>query len=303
MTPYTVSTEFPKAVPIVCKRNDRLNDLNIQGKCYALLILMEGSATFRIGAENVEAQAPCFVCFDEQESPMLVRKKALKCHSVYFAPTFINVNMTFDRIQGTDHTELADRHDMYLLRPFTDRSIYVFSLFEVGIEQVKRIYNNTEHYLTNQTDWYWSCRVRSYFMELLFILERAYQCMGKQDSNHANETLQSSRLKKAILYIESNYQNDVTLADITAGALLDRTTLTRLFKEELNITPIAYLWQHRIKVAKKQLEFTNLPLKEIASRCGFKTLQHFCRKFEQETGYRPTDFRNMRINKRVDELG
>jgi AraC family transcriptional regulator of arabinose operon len=51
------------------------------------------------------------------------------------------------------------------------------------------------------------------------------------------------------------------------------------------------LWHHRLVVAKKFLEFTELPIGEIASRCGFKTTQHFSRKFEEKMGSNPTAFR------------
>ena len=49
---------------------------------------------------------------------------------------------------------------------------------------------------------------------------------------------------------------------------------------------------------KKFLEFTNLPIKEVASRCGFKTAQHFSRKFEDAVGTTPGNFRSESIESR-----
>jgi AraC family transcriptional regulator of arabinose operon len=98
--------------------------------------------------------------------------------------------------------------------------------------------------------------------------------------------------------MENHYGESVTLNRIAGAACLNHSTLTELFKAEFNMTPISYLWHHRIKVAKKFLEFTELPVGEIASRCGFKTTQHFSRKFEQLTGSAPTSFRVDAVAKR-----
>jgi AraC family transcriptional regulator of arabinose operon len=64
------------------------------------------------------------------------------------------------------------------------------------------------------------------------------------------------------------------------------------------MTPIEYLWHHRLVVAKKFLEFTNLPIKDVAARCGFKTTQHFSRKFEETVGVNPTAFRIAEVSRR-----
>ena len=64
------------------------------------------------------------------------------------------------------------------------------------------------------------------------------------------------------------------------------------------MTPMAYLWSYRLRVAKKHLAFTSLPVKDIALRCGFKTVQHFCRKFEATNGLTPTAYRNQALKAR-----
>ncbi len=109
-------------------------------------------------------------------------------------------------------------------------------------------------------------------------------------------------LKKAVIYIENNYCDVVVLEDIVKAASLNHSTLTQLFKNELEMTPIEYVWHHRIVVAKKFLAFTDLPIKDIASRCGFKTTQHFSRKFEKSLGCSPTAFRTSALARRKSEF-
>ena len=87
---------------------------------------------------------------------------------------------------------------------------------------------------------------------------------------------------------------------IIGGA--DTPTMTALTKEELGCTAIEYLMKYRITVAEKQLEFTSVPIKDIANMTGFKTVQHFSRVFKSHTGTTPAEFRKNTVQKRKDDF-
>ena len=65
---------------------------------------------------------------------------------------------------------------------------------------------------------------------------------------------------------------------------------------------IDYLMQYRVTVAKKQLAFTEVPIKDIANMTGFKTVQHFGRIFKESTGLTPAEYRKQAVEKRKDEM-
>lgn len=293
MKPQTFGHSFDEGriVPIQCIHGDNLKELEIVNSSFLLAVVYEGTAYFKVSEITFEAIGPCFVCFDESENPVLLRKRSLKCDSIYFNPTFLNVNMTFSRIHNDGYEHLADKHDMFLLKPFTDKDRFVFPIFDDNIKHLKYSFSQLERELDVQSDWYWSCRSRSYFMQIMFLLERSYGLVGQDNSLGSANKIKNPLLKKAVIYIESNYPNGITLEDIVKSASLNHSTLTKLFKSELDMTPIEYLWHHRLTVAKKFLEFTDLPVKDIASRCGFKTTQHFSRKFEESFGNNPSAFR------------
>ncbi len=303
MQPKTVNQASGKMVPALCKRNDRLDDLDIAGRCFWLGMLYEGSARFEVGGRTVDVTAPCFVCFDDRVSPRLIKRRGGKWDSIYFDPTFINVNMTSARIHSDDYEDIASQHDFFLLRPFTDEREFVFPFFGESTERAKRLFAGMEAELSRQTDWYWSCRGRSYFMELIIMLERSYGYFAWQGDLSSLATVRNEHLQKAVLFVETHYADNISLADIAEAAAINHTTLTQLFKSQLSMTPGEYVWHHRLNVAKKQLEFTSLPIKDVAARCGFKTVQHFCRKFEGETGYTPAEFRDVRYHERLRDPG
>jgi AraC family L-rhamnose operon regulatory protein RhaS len=300
MNPQTFGRNYNpgKIAPIQCVKNDTLKNLDIQDACFALIIIYEGTALFQVGGLSFEAMGPCVVCLDESCSPGVIRSRGLRCDSIYFNPTFLNVNMTFERLHSGDYQELASLHDFFLLKPFTDKNRYVFPVFDAYLDNMKRLFSMMENELKEQPDWYWSCRSRSYFIEMMLLLERTYGLITQDDSVGKSEHVLNPHVKRAVIYIENNYRESVTLEKVSKAAALSHSSLTQLFKNELGMTPIEYVWHHRIVVAKKFLAFTELPIKDIASRCGFKTLQHFSRKFEESVGYTPTTYRTVSVSER-----
>ena len=306
MNPQTFGRQYNtgRIAPVQCVKGDTLKDLDIKDTCFALMILYEGMARFQVGDLSFEAAAPCFVCFDELHSPKLIKKRGLKCDSIYFSPTFLNVNMTFSRVHSGSYEQMAEVHDLFLLKPFTDAHRYVFPIFDEDLESMKRLFSRLENELREQPDWYWSCRSRSYFIEMMLLLERTYGVVKHNLIFVENsKQIQNPHLEKAVVYIENNYADEITLEDLIKAASLSRSSLAQLFKNELGMTPIEYAWHHRIMVAHKLLSFTNLPIKDIALRCGFKTVQHFSRKFEETHGCSPTTFRTEAVANRIKNFG
>ena len=48
----------------------------------------------------------------------------------------------------------------------------------------------------------------------------------------------------------------------------------------------------RIRLAKEYLMHGSYTVAEVAFRCGYNNVEHFCRQFKQKTGLTPGRFRN-----------
>ena len=293
-----------KVAFVECVKDDILDNINIKDKCFLLIILTKGKLEFKAGGERVTANAPSFLCFNELEDPVLISKAKAQYTCVYFHPKFLNINMTFEMLRSKNYGDIATTHDMFMLKPFIDKT-YVIPIAETQVEKIEHSANYMLDELTEQRDWYWSCRGRSYFMEIIIALERMYGLIGygltHQKSDNA-PIIKNPKLRDAVLYIESHYGNSITLSDISANAGINHTTLTALMKEELGCTAIEYLKQYRITIAKKQLSFTDVPIKDIANMVGFKTVQHFNRIFKEISGTTPAEFRKVAVHKRKEEI-
>ena len=293
-----------KVAKIECVRNDRLQNIDIKGKCFLLIILTVGKLEFRVENGQFCAAAPAFICFDETADPMLISKQKAQYTCIYFHPEFLNVNMSFEMLRKKEYGDIASTHDLFLLKPFTDKA-YVIPIAEAQLEKITQAAEFMQEELQNQRDWYWSCRGRSYFMEIIIALERMYGLIGYGVTHQKSDNtpiIKNAKLRDAVLYIENRFDESVTLPDIAKAAGINHTTLTALMKEELGLTAIEYLMKYRITVAEKQLEFTSVPIKDIANMTGFKTVQHFSRVFKAQTGETPAEFRKNAVQKRKDDL-
>ena len=293
-----------KVAKIECVKNDRLQNIDIKDKCFLLIILTAGKLEFNVENERLYAAAPAFICFDETADPMLISKQKAQYTCIYFHPEFLNVNMSFEMLRKKDYGDIASTHDLFLLKPFTDKA-YVVPIAEAQLEKITQAAEFMQEELKNQRDWYWSCRGRSYFMEIIIALERMYGLIGYGVTHQKSDNtpiVKNAKLRDAVLYIESRFDESITLPDIAKAAGMNHTTLTALMKEELGLTAIEYLMKYRITVAEKQLEFTSVPIKDIANMTGFKTVQHFSRVFKNHIGVTPAEFRKNAVQKRKEDL-
>ena len=242
-----------KIAKIECVRNDRLRNIDIKDKCFLLIILTAGKLEFKVENERLYAATPAFICFDETADPVLISKQKAQYTCIYFHPEFLNVNMSFEMLCKKDYGDIASTHDLFLLKPFTDKA-YVVPIAETQLEKIVQAADCLQTELENQRDWYWSCRGRSYFMEIIIALERMYGLIGYGVTHQKSDNtpiVKNAKLRDAVLYIESRFDESITLPDIAKAAGMNHTTLTALMKEELGLTAIEHLMKYRVTVAKK----------------------------------------------------
>lgn len=91
--------------------------------------------------------------------------------------------------------------------------------------------------------------------------------------------------------IEMNFSKNYTVADLAKELRVHSSHLMRTFKKEKNMTIISCRNQKRISEAKKLLERSNLPIKDIATMLGFNKTQYFSNVFREIEGLSPADYR------------
>lgn len=92
-------------------------------------------------------------------------------------------------------------------------------------------------------------------------------------------------------YIDSNYNEDIKLEDLSSMAYMNKFHLISEFKQSYRITPIEYLILKRVEVAKNLLISTNHTMEEISAIVGFNSQSYFNQVFKKKVGQTPSQFR------------
>lgn len=93
-------------------------------------------------------------------------------------------------------------------------------------------------------------------------------------------------------YINNNYHLDISLDEISKIANLNATYFSRLFKINFGTNFLQYLTHYRLQKADELLLHSNLDIKEIAFKCGFKDSNYFAKVYKREKQISPSDFRH-----------
>lgn len=103
----------------------------------------------------------------------------------------------------------------------------------------------------------------------------------------------SEKIVEAIqAYLRENYARPIDFGSFASQYGFSGSYLTRIFREQVGISPLKYLIEYRITCAKRFLTDTELPVQEIGSRVGYPDPFHFSKIFKQYTGVSPVQFKS-----------
>lgn len=112
----------------------------------------------------------------------------------------------------------------------------------------------------------------------------------------------TNRINQVILYIHTNYMDDLKLEDLAKKFFISKYHLARLFKQRTNKTVIQYLNTTRVMNAQRKIMETRKSLTEISNETGFASLTHFSRIFKSETNQTPSEYRRNYLYKNKNML-
>ena len=92
-------------------------------------------------------------------------------------------------------------------------------------------------------------------------------------------------------YLQMEFPSPVTRETVALRFGLAPNHVSRLFRQEGIMSFVDYLNMVRVSRAKKLLQESNLPLKAIATACGYQDTAYFCRVFKRICKLTPTEFR------------
>ena len=98
-------------------------------------------------------------------------------------------------------------------------------------------------------------------------------------------------IKKALLYLNENYNKNISLDEVAGQIGISPFYLSRLFKQEKDLTFVELLTDLRIRRAVSMMADSEKTLREISIATGFSSLPYFYRVFKKTTGFTTGEIR------------
>lgn len=105
-------------------------------------------------------------------------------------------------------------------------------------------------------------------------------------------------IKLAANYMQLNFQENITIADVADYAGVTQAYLSKLFVKHMSMGPKQYLTRLRLDYATKMLEFSDQSITEICYLSGFGDFSVFWRAFTNRYGCSPRDYMHKHLKQR-----
>ncbi len=99
-------------------------------------------------------------------------------------------------------------------------------------------------------------------------------------------------IKKAQEFIEKNYQDKITVEQLTSMLAIGRRNFERRFKKATANTVVEYIQRVKMEAVKKGLEGSRKNVNELMYDVGYSDIKAFRTVFKKITGKSPIDYRN-----------
>lgn len=218
------------------------------------------------------------------------------------------------------HKYIVQEHQAFLI-PENSRAFYQadehdpweYVWFHIGGPKVVSILNEAGINHDNPIFTPLACakEIEDLAFDTLHNYDREYYCIGNiykifdymvaNSKDRVEKTIRNSLLyvKKVISFIQLKYPEPIKIESIAYACGLNRSYLTRLFKEATGYSLQEYLLVYRMKVATKLLLDTDLTVQVIAGQVGYSDAFTFTKAFKRHIGKSPSDYR--RLEKKIQD--
>lgn len=121
------------------------------------------------------------------------------------------------------------------------------------------------------------------------------RCFAEKATNIAKQNSKENMklvTKKAIEYLQKNYQRQVTLNEVANAVYVSPFYISRMFKKETGKTMTEYLNDLRIDNACILLEDLQYKVYQVGEMVGISDAHYFSRMFKNCLGVTPSEYRN-----------
>jgi AraC-like DNA-binding protein len=229
-------------------------------------------------------------------------------NSDYFIMEYVISGKGYLNVDGKKHT--LEAGDVYCLEPGHDHAYYAdakkpfqkiwinfFSSFFVEVFKSFQLSGKTVfHKCENCYPYFQELRLLTGFSNysdkicyraLPILLQILCELAEKSRADNADISQTAIELKR---YLDDALYSTITIDELSEKVYISKSQINREFAKYFDDTPINYLLNRKIDMAKKLLK-TSLHIKEVSDKLAFSNPHYFSRIFKQKTGMSPMDYK------------
>lgn len=187
--------------------------------------------------------------------------------------------------------ELSDRLFVEASKDSIDHSRIEFRFADVTSKPTVLLAQSVAHISAISAFSEWPLLIESNALALVI----AVICMLSPNATTAFKNkpygMSDFRKKKVFEYIDANIHRQISLAELADTVNLSQFHFSRKFKNAVGVSPLSYLANRRVEMAKKMIHSSSEKLSQVAYSCGFASQSHLTTVFKTVTGTTPAAYR------------
>ncbi len=218
---------------------------------------------------------------------------------IVFIPPNLPHGWFFDKY---DHDEEGKIENITIIFPdsLLDSCSVLFKELKSSISKIKQINKGlrfegeTLEYLKEMMTLMTTQTNIEQLLSLLQILDKIANTIQTQVVGFCEkQTKGAHKIREIYRYMVNNYQNNITLDEVSTYFGMNRSSFCTFFKREKGKSFFTALTEYRIECSCLMLRETNKSIAEICFASGFSDVPHFNRTFKKLKGLTPNEYRNL----------
>ena len=99
-------------------------------------------------------------------------------------------------------------------------------------------------------------------------------------------------VQEAAAWIDKHFYEELTLTTLAEQFHVEHSYFSRVFRQEIGISPVIYITNRRMEKAKQYIQEGKKNLTEVAFMVGYDDYTYFSRVFRKNTGESPREYRS-----------
>jgi AraC-like DNA-binding protein len=238
---------------------------------------VSGKAVLECGQNRFPVAARSFVVINSNELHCLEGlTDDLLFYVIRIDPTFLFSNQ-------------VDLLQTKYLAPLSQNRITFQNLIENDAAVSDCVTQMIHEYNSKQTGY--ELAVKSSVYQLIVLLLRGYVAKIMSSEEFEEKTRILQRFDSVFQIIQEHYGEKISLAELAESVNISTCHFCRTFKQMTGKTTTDFINGVRLEKAAAFLEQKDMNITEIAMRCGFDSVNYFCRLFRKHYHTTPTRFR------------